>query len=121
VQAFYNDKLRLFSAETANGYFMILRSFFKWAIDVAHIRRQNPCDNVDLTDTDFRGRRFKDFCSETQRDRLIKTCLDAARVTMASGEPFDLSGFYIVFTSNLAAAEILNLQHSSFTTWSVMC
>jgi integrase len=74
VQAFYDDKLQLFSAETANGYFMILRSFFKWAIDVAHIRRQNPCDNVDLTDTDFRGRRFKDFCSETQRDRLIKTC-----------------------------------------------
>jgi ATP-dependent Clp protease ATP-binding subunit ClpA len=32
----------------------------------------------------------------------------------ASGETLDLSGFYVVFTSNLAAAEILNLQHSSF-------
>jgi ATP-dependent Clp protease ATP-binding subunit ClpA len=42
--------------------------------------------------------------------------LDAARVTMASGETLDLSGFYIVFTSNIAAAEILNLQHSSFAT-----
>src|SRR6266699_4157047 len=42
--------------------------------------------------------------------------LDAARVTMASGETLDLSGFYIVFTSNIAASEILNLQHSSFTT-----
>ena len=28
----------------------------------------------------------------------------------------DLSGFYIVFTSNIAAAEIINLQHSSFAT-----
>ena len=42
--------------------------------------------------------------------------LDAARVTMANGDVFDLSGFYIVFTSNLGAAELLNLQHSSFTT-----
>jgi ATP-dependent Clp protease ATP-binding subunit ClpB len=42
--------------------------------------------------------------------------LDAARVTMASGEALDLSGFYIVFTSNIAATEIINLQHSSFAT-----
>jgi ATP-dependent Clp protease ATP-binding subunit ClpA len=42
--------------------------------------------------------------------------LDAARVTMASGETLDLSGFYVVFTSNIAAAEIINLQHSSFAT-----
>jgi ATP-dependent Clp protease ATP-binding subunit ClpB len=42
--------------------------------------------------------------------------IDAARVTMASGETLDLSGFYIVFTSNIAAAEIINLQHSSFAT-----
>ena len=47
---------------------------------------------------------------------LFLQILDAARVTMASGETLDLSGFYIVFTSNIAAAEILNLQHSSFTT-----
>jgi ATP-dependent Clp protease ATP-binding subunit ClpA len=42
--------------------------------------------------------------------------LDAARVTMASGETLDLGQFYIVFTSNIAAAEIINLQHSSFAT-----
>lgn len=42
--------------------------------------------------------------------------LDAARVTMASGDVLDLRGFYIVFTSNIGAAELLNLQHSSFTT-----
>jgi len=47
---------------------------------------------------------------------LFLQILDAARVTMASGETLDLSGFYIVFTSNLAAVEILNLQHSSFST-----
>src|SRR6266496_1314698 len=70
VQAYYNQ----FDPETANSYLMILRSFFKWTIDVAHLRRRNPCDDVDLVATDFRGRRFKDFCSETERDRLIKNC-----------------------------------------------
>jgi ATP-dependent Clp protease ATP-binding subunit ClpB len=42
--------------------------------------------------------------------------LDAARVTMASSETLDLSGFYVVFTSNIASAEIVGLQHSSFAT-----
>ncbi len=42
--------------------------------------------------------------------------LDAARVTMASRDVLDLSGFYIVFTSNLGAAETLNLEHSSLAT-----
>jgi ATP-dependent Clp protease ATP-binding subunit ClpA len=47
---------------------------------------------------------------------LFLQILDASRVTMASGETLDLSGFYIVFTSNIAASEILNLQYSSFAT-----
>ena len=47
---------------------------------------------------------------------LFLQILDAARVTMASGETLDLSGFYVVLTSNIAASEILNLQHSSFAT-----
>ena len=42
--------------------------------------------------------------------------LDAGRVTMASGETLDVSGFYVVFTSNLASSELMTLQHSSFTT-----
>ncbi|MEO8350120.1 MAG: AAA family ATPase [Chthoniobacteraceae bacterium] len=42
--------------------------------------------------------------------------LDAARVTTASGRTLDLTGFYIVFTSNIGSAEIVSLQHSSFTT-----
>ena len=40
---------------------------------------------------------------------LFLQILDAARVTMASGETLDLSGFYVVFTSNIAASEILNV------------
>jgi ATP-dependent Clp protease ATP-binding subunit ClpB len=47
---------------------------------------------------------------------LLLQILDAARVTLASGRTLDFSGFYVVLTSNLGAAEILNLQHSSFTT-----
>ncbi|MEI6715922.1 MAG: AAA family ATPase [Verrucomicrobiota bacterium] len=42
--------------------------------------------------------------------------LDAARVTTASGKTLYLSGFTIVFTSNIASAELLDLQHSTFAT-----
>jgi ATP-dependent Clp protease ATP-binding subunit ClpA len=42
--------------------------------------------------------------------------LDAGRVTVATGEILDLSGFYVVLTSNIASAEIVGLQHSSFST-----
>ena len=47
---------------------------------------------------------------------LFLQILDAARITMANGETLDWSEFYIVFTSNIAAAELLELQHSSFAT-----
>jgi ATP-dependent Clp protease ATP-binding subunit ClpA len=39
--------------------------------------------------------------------------LDAARVTVADGGTLDLSGYYIVFTSNIGSADLLNLQHST--------
>lgn len=42
--------------------------------------------------------------------------LDAGRVTFADGFTADLSGFYIVFTSNIASSELLDWQHSSFAT-----
>ena len=42
--------------------------------------------------------------------------LDAARVTTTAGETLDLSEFYVVFTSNLASTEVLELQHSTFAT-----
>lgn len=42
--------------------------------------------------------------------------LDAARVTMADGQTLDLSNFYVVMTSNIGSAELLNLEHSSDAT-----
>lgn len=42
--------------------------------------------------------------------------LSAARVTLANGRTLDLSGFYVVLTSNLGASELLTAQHSSFAT-----
>jgi ATP-dependent Clp protease ATP-binding subunit ClpB len=47
---------------------------------------------------------------------LALQMLDAARVTIATGETLDLSGYYVVFTSNIGSAELLNLQHSSAAT-----
>ena len=42
--------------------------------------------------------------------------LDAARVTMASGDTLDFSKHYIVLTSNIGSAEILHIQHSTHAT-----
>ena len=42
--------------------------------------------------------------------------LDAARVTLASGETLDWSGFYVVFTSNIGTADLMSLQHSTRST-----
>jgi ATP-dependent Clp protease ATP-binding subunit ClpA len=42
--------------------------------------------------------------------------LDAARVTMASGDTLDFSNHYIVLTSNIGSAEILHVQHSTQAT-----
>ena len=43
---------------------------------------------------------------------LLLQILDAARITMANGETFDLSGFYVVCTSNIAGAAVLTARHS---------
>jgi ATP-dependent Clp protease ATP-binding subunit ClpA len=42
--------------------------------------------------------------------------LDAARVTMADGQTLDLCDYYVVFTSNLGAADILHIAHSTRAT-----
>lgn len=42
--------------------------------------------------------------------------LDAARVTVADGSTLDLSGYYVVFTSNIGSAELMDWQHSTFAT-----
>lgn len=73
IQAFYDWKLDAFGPETANGYAMILRSFFGWAASVANIVRRNPVELLELTRAESVGRRLKDFCSEEERDRLIQT------------------------------------------------
>lgn len=72
VQRWYDGKLHKHSAVTANGYAMILRSFFNWCRDVARISRVNPVDNTELTQD--LGTRMRDSCTEEQRDRLISTC-----------------------------------------------
>ena len=49
---------------------------------------------------------------------LFLQILDAARVTMASGETLNLSGFYVVLTSNIASAEIVACSIPRFPRWS---
>jgi ATP-dependent Clp protease ATP-binding subunit ClpB len=47
---------------------------------------------------------------------LFLQILDAARLTTPDGVVLDLSGFYVVFTLNIASAEMLDLEHSTFAT-----
>ena len=42
---------------------------------------------------------------------LLLQLLDAARITIATGETLDFSGFHLWLTSNVGAADILGLQH----------
>jgi ATP-dependent Clp protease ATP-binding subunit ClpB len=46
---------------------------------------------------------------------VFLSILDAARVTCGTGQTFDLSGFYVVFSSNLGALDILRAKHLNFT------
>ena len=47
---------------------------------------------------------------------ILLQILDAARITIATGETLDLSGFYVVLTSNLGAADVMQLQHAPLAT-----
>jgi ATP-dependent Clp protease ATP-binding subunit ClpA len=47
---------------------------------------------------------------------ILLQLLDAARITVATGQTLDFSGFYIWLTSNIGSAELLNLQHSNDAT-----
>lgn len=74
VQAFYDGKLEEFGPVTANGYAMIVRSYFKWALQIGRLTDRNPCDGLELAREEHAGRRLRDFCSAAIRDRLIETC-----------------------------------------------
>jgi ATP-dependent Clp protease ATP-binding subunit ClpA len=47
---------------------------------------------------------------------ILLQLLDAARITVATGETLDFSGFYIWLTSNIGSAELMSLQHSNDAT-----
>jgi ATP-dependent Clp protease ATP-binding subunit ClpB len=47
---------------------------------------------------------------------LFLQLLDAARITVATGETLDFSGFYVVMTTNIGSAELMSLQQSSEAT-----
>jgi ATP-dependent Clp protease ATP-binding subunit ClpA len=47
---------------------------------------------------------------------ILLQLLDAARITVATGQTLDFSGFYVWLTSNIGSAELMSLQHSNDTT-----
>src|ERR1700722_5930631 len=47
---------------------------------------------------------------------ILLQLLDAARITVATGQTLDFSGYYIWLTSNIGSAELMSLQHSNDAT-----
>lgn len=47
---------------------------------------------------------------------ILLQLLDAARITVATGQTLDFSGFYVWLTSNIGSAELMSLQHSNDAT-----
>jgi ATP-dependent Clp protease ATP-binding subunit ClpB len=47
---------------------------------------------------------------------ILLQLLDAARLTVATGQTLDFSGFYVWLTSNIGSAELMSLQHSAEST-----
>src|SRR6266581_250970 len=47
---------------------------------------------------------------------ILLQLLDAARITIATGQALDFSGFYVWLTSNIGASELMSLQHSNEAT-----
>jgi ATP-dependent Clp protease ATP-binding subunit ClpA len=47
---------------------------------------------------------------------LFLQMLDAGRITLASGETRILNRYYVVFTSNIGAAEAMRMENSAFST-----
>ena len=47
---------------------------------------------------------------------ILLQLLDAARITIATGQTLDFSGFYVWLTSNIGSAELMSLQHSNEAT-----
>jgi ATP-dependent Clp protease ATP-binding subunit ClpB len=47
---------------------------------------------------------------------ILLQLLDAARITIATGQTLDFSGFYVWMTSNIGSAELMSLQHSNDAT-----
>src|ERR1700690_2786245 len=47
---------------------------------------------------------------------ILLQLLDAARITIATGQTLDFSGFYVWLTSNIGSAELMTLQHSNEAT-----
>ena len=47
---------------------------------------------------------------------LFLQILDAGRITLANGETRNLSGYYIVFTSNIGAGDAMRMESSAFAT-----
>lgn len=47
---------------------------------------------------------------------LFLQLLDPGRITLATGETMSVSGWYLIFTSNLGSAEVMRMERSSFAT-----
>ena len=98
---------------------MVLNSSDCWS-EVARANRRVGIQPEDLEERIRDGRCRCDNGSANDRElagvHVTPANGKTARVTVAAGQTLDLSNFYVVMTSNIGSAELLNLEHSSDAT-----
>ena len=101
------------SASTCRNFRIRKRSACCWAQGSEKSATSVRCANA----------RRKARCCSTKREKahprvldILLQLLDAARLTVATGQTLDFSGFYVWLTSNIGSAELMSLQHSNEAT-----
>lgn len=74
IQTWHDSMVDELTSSTIHGYLMTARAFFRWSIEVAKMRRNNPLNEVKIVKLEKRAR--EKFCSYEQRDKLISNCED---------------------------------------------
>ena len=84
AQDFYEELRERVSVSTAEGYMMTLRSFFRWSVEVARLRVDNPIAKVEIERAEHIAR--KAFVDKRTKKRLIADAAnDGLRFIMFCG------------------------------------
>ena len=115
--------------ETANAFTRYVSGCDPIRFDMSEYQLQKSVDKLigeDRTDAGLLGRALRDVASGTLLfDEIEKAhplvldlflqVLEDGRITLATGQTLDLTGFYVVFTSNIGSREVMGMSSPPFS------